>query len=205
MPDHELSSYEKARIEKMRRNHERLHSLGLITSQQEVEWNHDIMGIGTPAAGFLSHQTAAAHESTRSKRKNPSDEDGAVNTTRVTRPKRKSRRLQGLTPDGLKADEAAARKETTVRKFVQKRRRQIAKNPSSAKTKNPTATYDHCLMRVQSMTHAGLKRRVNVIERAAGKDCVLKMTIFHRCLKDEGLDELATLAKEALDRLLDLS
>jgi hypothetical protein len=56
-------------------------------------------------------------------------------------------------------------------------------------------------MRVQSMTHKALANRVKVIERAAGKHCVVKMAIFKSCLQDEGLWELANLASEALERL----
>ena len=71
----------------------------------------------------------------------------------------------------------------------------------AAAQENPTATYEHCLMRVQSMTHKGLANRVKAIERAAGKHCVVKMAIFKSCLQDEGMWELSELASEALERL----
>jgi len=66
---------------------------------------------------------------------------------------------------------------------------------------NPTATYEHCLMRVRSMTEKGLMNRVRAIERASGKHCVVKMAIFKSCLQDENEWELATLASESLERL----
>jgi hypothetical protein len=46
--------------------------------------------------------------------------------------------------------------------------------------------------------------QVKVIERAAGKHCVIKMAIFKSCLQDEGKWELAELASEALERLKSL-
>lgn len=66
---------------------------------------------------------------------------------------------------------------------------------------NPTATYDHCLMRVKSMTDKALANRVRVIERAAGTHCVVKMAIFKCCLQDEEKWELASVASDALERL----
>jgi hypothetical protein len=70
-----------------------------------------------------------------------------------------------------------------------------------AARKNPTATYEHCLMRVKTMTEKGLMNRVKAIERAAGKHCVVKMAIFKSCLQDEAMWELAEIASDALERL----
>jgi hypothetical protein len=70
-----------------------------------------------------------------------------------------------------------------------------------AAKENPTASYEHCLMRVRSMSEKGLLNRVRAIERAAGKHCVVKMAIFKSCLQDEGLWDLAEQASEALERL----
>jgi len=70
-----------------------------------------------------------------------------------------------------------------------------------AAKKNPTATYEHAKMRVQTMTEKGLVNRVKAIERAAGKHCVVKMAIFKSCLQDEGMWELAEVASDALERL----
>ena len=40
-----------------------------------------------------------------------------------------------------------------------------------------------------------------MIERAAGRHCVVKMAIFKCCLQDEGMWDLAEQASEALERL----
>lgn len=70
-----------------------------------------------------------------------------------------------------------------------------------AARENPTATYEHCLMRVRTMTKNALLTRVKVIERAAGKHCVVKMAIFKSCLQDEGMWDIAKKASQALERL----
>lgn len=73
-----------------------------------------------------------------------------------------------------------------------------------AARENPTATYEHCLMRVRSMSDKRLQTRIKVIERAAGKHCVIKMAIFKSCLQDENKWELADMAASALERLKSL-
>jgi hypothetical protein len=70
-----------------------------------------------------------------------------------------------------------------------------------AAKENPTATYEHCLMRVRTMSQKGLCNRVKAIERATGKHCVVKMAIFKSCLQDEGLWDIADIASKALERL----
>ena len=67
--------------------------------------------------------------------------------------------------------------------------------------KNHTASYEHCAMRVRTMTEKALINRVKAIERACGQHCVIKMAIFKSCLQDKGLWELAELAAAALERL----
>ena len=70
-----------------------------------------------------------------------------------------------------------------------------------AAKENPTATYEHCLMRVRTMSDKGLRNRVKAIERAAGKHCVVKMALFKSCLQDEDMWDIAELATQALERL----
>jgi hypothetical protein len=49
---------------------------------------------------------------------------------------------------------------------------------AEAGKQNPTATYEHCLMRVRTMSHKQLQNRIRTIERAKGKHCVVKMVRF---------------------------
>lgn len=67
--------------------------------------------------------------------------------------------------------------------------------------KNPTATYDHCLMRVRSMSEKALETRIKMIERAAGKSCIVKMAIFKCCLEEHNYLSLAKKAGQSLERL----
>ena len=66
---------------------------------------------------------------------------------------------------------------------------------------NPTASYQHCLMRVRTMSEKALTNRIRAIERTAGKHCVVKMAIFKSTLQDEDLWDLAGQASDALERL----
>ena len=124
---------------------------------------------------------------------------------------RKSRRLQGIGADGAMIEPPPS-KEQILKERVERvkecrevrlraARAVAAAGAEKAAKENPTATYEHCLMRCKTMSEKGLKSRVKAIERAAGKHCVVKMAIFKSCLQDEGMWELAELASESLERL----
>merc|ERR1712038_346938 len=125
------------------------------------------------------------HESKKRKRKrNFEPKEGS----------RKSLRLQGVGVD----DQPLAEKTVQSRQSIEKERMERVKEcrevrlraakavaecgAEKAAKENPTATYEHCLMRVKTMTEKGLANRVKVIERAARKHCVVKMAIFKSCL-----------------------
>lgn len=134
---------------------------------------------------------------------------------------RKSQRLQGRNPTNDTQTTTTTTATTTStsnttkgsehvqesRPMVRQRQRHLLdgmahENPKNGTDQEPfTASYDHCLMRVRTMTAKGLANRIKAIERAAGKHCVIKMTLFHRCLEEEGMWELAEFAHQALDRL----
>jgi hypothetical protein len=65
-----------------------------------------------------------------------------------------------------------------------------------------TASYQHTLMRVRTMSEPALGNRVKAIERAKGKHAVVKMKLFARVLFLEGHEELSTTATESLERLV---
>mmetsp|Transcript_15700 Transcript_15700/g.23908 ORF Transcript_15700/g.23908 Transcript_15700/m.23908 type:complete len:198 (-) Transcript_15700:192-785(-) len=185
----ELSDYEQLRADNIRRNNARLRALGLISILEEKRSN--AIALGKP----LEVTTT-----TKRKRKRGSE---------PTEPSRKSLRVQGLTPDGKEVEiremESEEEREARVeecRRARQQAALEVAEADAAVVGKqNPTATYGHCLMRVQTMNPAGLARRVRVIEKAAGKHCVVKMAIFKSCLQDEGMWDLAELASDALERL----
>ena len=128
-------------------------------------------------------------------------------------PTRTSMRLQGLAPDGSEvslsipqtSSERLAEQAARVVECREARLRAakfVAENgQDAAEMENATASYEHCLMRVRTMSSKALSTRVRRIENAAGKHCIIKMAVFKSCLQDEGLWELSEEASEALERL----
>ena len=217
------STYEQLRIDNIKRNNARLRALGLISSFEEQRSNAIACGLNINT--IADKESNDGNENSESESSDEEEWDGeGVSTAkrkRKTRPdqpregSRKSRRLRGenaevdFQVDGLRCpgDPPSLEKEREERVRECREVRLRAANAiaacggEAAAKKNPTATYEHCLMRVQTMTDKALVNRVKAIERAAGKHCVVKMAIFKSCLQDEGMWELAELASKALERL----
>ena len=218
----ELSAYEQRRIDNIKRNNARLRELGLISLLEERLSNAIASGEQT-----IKKYDKDGCENENSESESSDDEEwndgrhGDAKRKRKFPPKepregsRKSRRLKGekaeldFHVDGLCGSEnpLSIEKERQERVYECREVRLRAANAiaacggAEAAKKNPTATYEHCLMRVKSMTDKALINRVKAIERAAGKHCVIKMAIFKSCLQDEGMWELAEVASDALERL----
>lgn len=210
-----LSEYEEARARNIEKNNARLRSLGLISALEEKKSNDMAWG------------RQPIYESEEDDVDSSSDEEyteeGASKKKRSKTPSipregsRKSRRLLGLTSDGNTLDDHKDESAEQRKERIQQEREEMviecrearlrAANEVAkaghqlASNKNPTATYEHCLMRVRTMNEKGLMNRVKAIERAAGKHCVVKMAIFKSCLQDENMWELARFAGDALERL----
>lgn len=209
----QTSSYEQRRLENIKRNNARLRSLGLISSLEEKRSNAAAGGIETDI--MIDRQEQQRYETSevgKKKRKRKAARTHGNNDDTKETGSRKSLRLQGigidLTPVPVVNNDRSsleAEREERVRECREGRLRAanaIADCGADAAGKdNPTATYEHCLMRVKSMSVKRLATRVKVIERAAGKHCIIKMAIFKSCLQDEGMWSLAELANEALERL----
>lgn len=203
------SDYEQLRARNIERNNARLRSLGLITKREEERSNASAWGKKTPPAVSEANEGTSDDEwkASLKTKKHTRKSSGQVAS-------RKSRRLQGVAPEGggLELDQqrepsmdTAEERQERVRECREVRLRAakaVAEaGAEKAAKENPTATYEHCLMRVKSMTDKALANRVKAIERAAGKHCVVKMAIFKSCLQDEDMWELAKLASDALERL----
>jgi hypothetical protein len=203
-----LSDYERMRAKNIERNNARLRALGLISVKEETTSNSIAWRKRPTTVSQLLLETSSPTRGKKRKREAPNK----------TSPSRKSLRLRGKQPDGaelLVEDESATvtkddiKKERDARiqecREVRLRRANEAyltvEGAAQAAKENPTASYDHCLMRVRTMTEKGLANRVKVIERAAGKHSVIKMAIFKSCLQDQALWDLAELASSALERL----
>ena len=200
-----LSEYEQKRAENVVRNNRRLRELGLISAIEEERSNAAALGLAPNSE--VGHSDAKENkidnESPKKKRK----------IAKNASPARKSARLRGENPDGslvsLPSPPEKKDRDTERREIVKECRlaRQRAalkvmeEGADKAAKENPTATYEHCLMRVRTMSDKALCTRVKVIERAAGKHCVIKMAIFKSCLQDEDKWDIAEKASEALERL----
>lgn len=204
----EMSEYEQLRARNIERNNARLRALGLITKREEERSNAIAWG---KALAHQEEQSAQENGSNDEWKESPQAKKRKRKRHVEEEPSRKSLRLQGLTPEGgeLEHDEPKLNtheeREQQVRECREARLRaakEVAEaGGEKAAKENPTATYEHCLMRVKSMSDKALANRVKTIERAAGKHCVVKMAIFKSCLQDEGMWELAKLASDALERL----
>jgi hypothetical protein len=215
----ELSDYEVQRARNIERNNARLRALGLISTQEEkvsnaIAWKTKVSQPTTQemdaeeSADEDEYIDSGSPQKSRKRKARKSDPE---------LPSRKSSRLQGLQPE-VGSDEITSATTTTTNSNKEHRQERVEEcrlarqenavriaatvgGAAQAAKENPTATYEHCLMRVRTMTEKALERRVNAIEKAIGKHCVVKMAIFKSCLQDEGMWHLAELAEQALERL----
>lgn len=223
---HELSAYEKLRAQNIERNNAKLRALGLITSAEERRsndeaWRRDIKSVHEDGESIRGQDFESSSDDEGSDGEY-CDDDKPKSRNRKRRKsmplregERKSRRLQNIPaqdcgldeelspsiPDVPLTDEERSKMVEENRQARQRAALEVAKAGGKACKNNPTATYDHCLMRVRTMTDKALANRVKAIERACGKHCVVKMAIFKSCLQDEGYWDLAALASDALERL----
>lgn len=207
-PNPELSEYEKSRARNIERNNARLRLLGLISALEETQSNARAWGLGVPQNAAIKNTNSCSKE-----QKGPVTKKRKLKNQVCRSPARKSSRLQGLESVDTVAlhakpishEERSNQRKARVRECREARQlaalRVMEAGEEKAAKENPTATYEHCLIRVRTMTEKGLQNRVKAIERAAGKHCVVKMAIFKSCLQDEDMWDLAELASKALERL----
>jgi hypothetical protein len=217
-----LSEYEAARARNIERNNARLRSLGLISIREEKISNDMAWGrryVDEAKQNSSDDESSYSdeeycldnqHSSTKKRNKKAQSKEPPREGTR------KSRRLMNLPSVNISAT-ITGEDPTEIRERIRQERLAMVEECREARQRaaievakagvqlagkqNPTATYEHCLIRVRSMTEKGLINRVRAIERAAGKHCVIKMAIFKSCLQDEDMWELAQLASDALERL----
>lgn len=181
-----LSDYEKLRARNVVRNNACLRSLGLISVLEEKRSNAVACGQSVSSAKENSKPIEACSKSTTVGKNKKRKAQKAPKTESF----RKSGRLQGLEPEGCKSLPEDQQQSTSK---VERRQQRLAiveecrlarqraalrvmeAGAEKAAKENPTATYEHCLMRVRTMTDTRLINRVKAIERATGKHCVVKM------------------------------
>lgn len=157
----DLSSYEKLRIQNIIRNNAKLRALGLISESEERTSN--LMAQGIEESDEEDKNQVV--DTTKKKRKRES--------TPLREGSRKSRRLQKLDVEIKPHGE----KQSNVKEDIEKERLDRVKEcrevrlraakavaeagAEKASKENPTASYEHCLMRVRTMTPKKLENRVS--------------------------------------------
>lgn len=202
----ELSEYERTRAVNIERNNARLRALGLISALEEKQSNDLAWKRKARRTTSVESETKSPFETKSSKEKLEKNRKRKDPFKQLTEPLRKSLRVQGKGPEGMpipdKEDDADDEEETDqrrrrveecrqARQLAALRYSELSDAEKKAAKENPTATYAHCLHRVRTMTEKALYNRVRVIERSAGKHCVIKMAIFKSCLQDEDMWDLA--------------
>lgn len=167
----------------------------------------------------LATATATATETTmpattkRAQKKNSSSETVEAGIARVLR---RSRRLldKPVEHDGTSVDDPEFESKESKSKYLagyeidalhEADAAAYAKRNAGCQEKVSvvgTASYQHTLMRVRTMSEPALKNRIAAIERAKGKHAVVKMRLFARVTFLEGLEALARSATEAFERLV---
>lgn len=130
----------------------------------------------------------------------------------VRRSQRLAGAVEGATPDGGNADttaSAAGRTRDTEElgckgehKAAREDHLRWAGSQRGASVVG-SASYEHTLHRVMTMSEAQLGRRITAIERACGQHAVVKMKLFASVLALEGYAELAEEAAAAYQRLVE--
>ena len=160
----ELSSYEKLRINNIKRNNAKLRELGLISEAEEEQSNAIAEGINEPTKhndkGDKENTNTGASQKKRKRKEVP------------TEGSRKSLRIQGVGVDMEPLDKIILNKEDILAERIVrvKECREVrlraakavaAAGGEKAAEENPTATYEHCLMRVKSLSDKRLQTRVS--------------------------------------------
>lgn len=201
-----LSDYEAMRARNIERNNARLRELGLISTKEELSSNT----MAWRKEANENNTDSKVKSSSKRKRKTSSNGEPVAGS-------RKSLRLKGQEPERTVVDDNLLDDQENIENsLVEERKARVTEcrevrlrhavqvsqaGLEKAARENPTASYEHCIMRIRTMTENGLINRIKSIERAAGKHCVVKMAIFKSCLQDEGRWDLVELAEAALERL----
>ena len=179
-----LSEYEQARARNIEKNNARLRSLGLISIAEEKKSNDTAWG-----RNQCTKEDSSDDDDDDDSSSDEEYSEGIQSSTKKRRKKksslppregsRKSRRLMHLPSSeddnvgGIPSESAQERKdriqkerEELVAECREARQRaaiEVAKaGVDVAGQKNPTATYEHCLMRVRTMNEKGLANRVSL-------------------------------------------
>jgi hypothetical protein len=200
--DETLSDYEWLRLKKIQRNNAKLRSLGLITPQEEERANARCTESRRDANNKSGLESTPVRKNIRSNNPIMSSKN-SVGRRSSAKGARSSLRLQGLPAPIGNASHEKTKHQCSESDLMQSTRdiKKPAPLTSQGVTSNRAATYEHCAMRIRTMSHAQLQQRIRVVERAAGRHCLIKLLIMVECFRDHELHDLAHMAESALQRL----
>lgn len=182
----EKNAYEILRIKNIKRNNARLRSLGLISIFEENRSN--ALAEGKDLHADVEESSEQEDDESSDGEWN-NGEDAVSSGVRLKKKKRK-RKLEKPKPregsrkskrlQGVGVDNETLSKLPQDREFIMKERLERVKEcrevrlraakavaecgAEKAAKENPTATYEHCLHRIRSMTHKGLANRVSSVQ-----------------------------------------
>ena len=166
----ELSDYMRARAENIARHNARLRKLGLISALEEKRSNAAALGQNVDQNDTKKYVKSSLEKKKTNKRNRTDDNVIAL-------PSRKSLRLQGIEADVSIMKKSSIDEEEEGSSLERERHERVKEcrevrlraakaiadaGAEKAAKENPTATYEHCLMRVKTMTDKGLKNRVRI-------------------------------------------
>ena len=148
-----------------------------------MERNKQVMiALGLMSADVTDHEAREkTTKTTKTKKRKEAPREGT----------RRSKRLAAMPAEEVEESEEAA---SPTRRAEKQRRGTVV----------GTASYEHTLMRVRSMSDKALWTRMRKIETAQGRHAVVKMRLFGQIAFLEKKDELAEACVKALGRLVAL-
>ena len=206
-----LTEYEKERNARVMRNERLMQSLGLSSFDVHMH-------------AFKKGGGEKENDEKKKKRKRKAEQEEMVRKTKNTTTNnnksvavRSSSRLRGekattttttriLNDDDNEEEELMIDEEIERKHLIAEKAFLSLRNKSKQKKQTivGTASYQHTLMRVRTMTEPKLRNRMKAISRAKGQHCVTKMRLFARILFLEGYEELAEECAEELKELIEI-
>ena len=166
-----MSEYEKLRAKNISKNNARLRSLGLISTLEEQRSNFAALGEDDKAITTSTTTATIGNEKVVLAQPRPSS--SSITKKRKSRvvdygeASRKSLRLQGINVVVDSSTKTTMIEEERIERVKECREMRLRSAQvvfeaglEVAAKENPTATYDHCSMRVRSMSEKGLGNRV---------------------------------------------
>eukprot|EP00752_Nemacystus_decipiens_P005083 g4613.t1 len=191
-----ISQYELQRLERIKRNNAFMASLSLGSIKQASSPTKT----RSPKHPRSPKPRAAPSRSSRRLRGEPIDPDDLVALPGTwIRSLAVATSKPGTTPSSFRHDYGPELDEEEAEKRMEVLKEQIDERDDA---KAGTASYQHCLHRVRTMSDEQLARRVRAIERARGAKAKEKMLVFSNVLRARGKTDLLEMAESALDRLV---